>query len=49
MIDPILSGIPCEGKVRYGVSIDFVIELNEDAEACMCKERMCRFGENVIT
>jgi hypothetical protein len=48
MVDPVPRSIWGEGKVTYGASIDFVIELEEDAEASMYKEGMCRFRENVI-
>jgi hypothetical protein len=48
MIDPVPSGIRGEGKVSYGISIDFVVEVEEDAEASVCKDGMCGFGENVI-
>jgi len=33
MVDPVPSGIRGEGRVSYGISVDFVIELEEDAEA----------------
>jgi hypothetical protein len=36
MVDPVPSGIRGEGKVTYGISVDFVIESEEDAEARMC-------------
>jgi hypothetical protein len=48
MIDPVPSGIRGEGKVSYGISIDFVVEVEDDAEASVCKDGMCGFGENVI-
>jgi hypothetical protein len=48
MIDPVSSSIGGEGKATYGISVDSVIELEEDTEASMCKKRMCRFGKNVI-
>jgi len=48
MIDPVSGGILSEGKARYGISVDFVIELEEDAEACVCKGGMGRFREDVI-
>jgi hypothetical protein len=48
MVDPVSSGIRGEGKVTYGISIDFVIELEEDAEASVCKDDMRRFREDVI-
>jgi hypothetical protein len=48
MIDPVPSGIPGDGEVTYGISLEFVIELEEDSEASPCKEGMRRFGENVI-
>src|SRR6267154_1680312 len=48
MIDPVPSGIRGDGKVTYGISLEFFIELEEDTEANTCKERMRRFGENVI-
>jgi hypothetical protein len=28
--------------------VDFIIEVEEDAEANVCKAGMCRFGKNVI-
>jgi hypothetical protein len=48
MIDPVPSGIAGEGKVTYGISVDFVIELEENSEASTCKDAMRWFGENVI-
>ena len=32
MVDPVPRGIRGEGKVIYGISVDFVIELEEDTE-----------------
>jgi hypothetical protein len=48
MIDPVPSGIWGEGKVGYGFSVRFVVEVEEDAEASVSKDDMCGFGENVI-
>jgi hypothetical protein len=48
MIDPVPSGIRGEGKVSYSISVDFVVEVEEDAEASECKDGMCGFRENVI-
>jgi hypothetical protein len=48
MVDPVSSGIWGEGKVTYGISVNFVIESSEDTEASTGKEHMCRFGKNVI-
>jgi hypothetical protein len=48
MVDPVSSGIRGEGKVTYGSSVDFVIELEEDTEASVCKDGMGRFEEDVI-
>jgi hypothetical protein len=48
MFDPMSSGIRGEGKAIYGASVDVTIEAEEDAEASMCKKRMCRFGKKVI-
>ena len=48
MVDPVSGGIRSEGKVSYGISFGFVIELEEDAEASVSKESVGRFGENVI-
>src|SRR5229473_6749143 len=48
MVHPVSSGIRRKGKVAHGISVDFVIELEEDAEAGVCKNGMRRFGENVI-
>jgi hypothetical protein len=48
MVGPVPSGIWGEGKVSYGISVNFVIELEEDTEASVCEDGMGRFGENVI-
>jgi hypothetical protein len=48
MVDPVPRRIQGEGKVTYSVSVDIVIELEEDTQASVCKDGMCRFGENVI-
>jgi hypothetical protein len=48
MADPVTGGIQCEGEVTYGISVDFVIEVEEDTKARLCKDEVCRFGENVI-
>jgi hypothetical protein len=48
MVDPVPRSIQGEGKVTYGISVDFVIELEEDTQASMCKDGMRRFGDNVI-
>ena len=48
MVDPVSCGIRGEGKVTDGTSVDFVIEVEEDTEAGVCKDGVRRFGENVI-
>src|SRR6266705_601602 len=48
MIDPVPSGIWGEGKVNYGISVGFIVEVEEDAQTSMCKDGMGGFGENVI-
>jgi hypothetical protein len=48
MIGPVTSGIWCEGKVIYVISVDFAVEVEKDTEANVCKDGMCGFGENVI-
>ena len=48
MIDPVLSGMRGEGEVSYCISVDLVVEVEEDAETSVCKDGMCGFGENVI-
>ena len=48
MVSPMPSGIWREGKVSYGISVDFVIEPKEDTEGNVCKEGVCDFGEDVI-
>jgi hypothetical protein len=48
MVDPVSSGVEGEGEVAYGISVDFVVELEEDTEAGVCKDGMRRFRENVI-
>lgn len=36
------------GESTYGISVDFVIELEEDTEAMVCKDGVRRFGEGVV-
>jgi len=48
MVDPVSGGIKGKGTATYSISVDFVIELEEDAEAGVCKDGMRRFGENMI-
>jgi hypothetical protein len=48
MVDPVSGGIPREREVTNGITIDFVIEFQEDAEAGVRKGGMCRFSEYVI-
>jgi hypothetical protein len=48
MVDPVSGGIPREGEVTNGITIDFVIEFEEDAEAGVSKDGMCRFSEYVV-
>src|SRR6266446_5244475 len=38
MVHPVSGGIVGEGKVSYGISVDLVIELEEDTEASMCDD-----------
>jgi hypothetical protein len=37
MIGPVSSGIRSEGEMTYGISVDFVIEVEKDTEAGVCK------------
>jgi hypothetical protein len=48
VINPALCGIRGKGNVKYDILVDLVVEVEEDAEASMCKDGMCGFGENVI-
>ena len=48
MVDPVPRGIPGEGKATYGISVDFVIELEEDTQASVCKDGMRGFVKNMI-
>jgi hypothetical protein len=48
MLDPVTGGILREGEVAYGISVDFVIELEENTEAGVCKDGMRGFSEYVI-
>jgi hypothetical protein len=48
MVGPIPGGISSKGKVGNGISVDFVIELDEDTEAGVCKDSMRGFGQDVI-
>jgi hypothetical protein len=47
VIDPVSSGIRGEGETTYAISVDFVIESEEDAEASAGKKCMCWFRKNV--
>src|SRR6266403_3798058 len=48
MVDPVSGGIVGDGKTSYGISVDIIIELEEDTEAGVCEDGMRRFGENVV-
>jgi hypothetical protein len=48
MVDPVPCSIQGDGKVAYGIPVDVVVKLEEDTQASMSKDGMCRFGENVI-
>lgn len=48
MVDPVPGGIRSEGETTYCISVDFVVEMENDTETGMCKDGMCMFGENVI-
>jgi hypothetical protein len=48
MVDPVPRGIRGEGKAINGISVDFVIEFEEDTEASVCKDGVRRFEGNVI-
>jgi hypothetical protein len=45
MVDPVSSGVRGKGKVAYDISVNFTIELEEDTEACVCKDGMQIRGE----
>jgi hypothetical protein len=49
MIDPVLSRIQRKRKVTDGIPVDFVIEMEKDAEASTRKRSMGTFRGNVIT
>jgi hypothetical protein len=46
MVDPVPRGIRGERKVINGISVDFIVELEEDTEASVFKSGMRRFREN---
>jgi len=48
MVDPVSGRIWGEREVFHGISVDFVIKLEEDTEAGMCNDGMRRFEEDVI-
>jgi len=48
VVNPVSGCILREWEVTYGISVGFVIELEEDTEAGVCKDGMGGFGENVI-
>jgi hypothetical protein len=48
MINPVLSSIRREGKLAYGIFVDFVIELEEETETSMRKDSVRSHGMNVV-
>jgi hypothetical protein len=48
MVYPVSCGIRGEGKSIDGTSVYFIIEMEEDTEAGVCKNGVRRFEENVI-
>jgi hypothetical protein len=48
MIGIVPGGIRNEGETTYGISVDFVVEVEKDTGAGVCKDGVRRFGENVI-
>ena len=48
MIDSVPNGIQGDGKAKYLMSVDFVVEVEEEPEASACEEGLCGFKENVI-
>jgi len=48
MVDPVSGRIPGEGKVTYGISVKFVVELEKDTETGVCKDGMRRSEGNVV-
>jgi hypothetical protein len=44
----VLGGIRSEGSATYSISVDFVVGLEKDAKASVCKNGMGRFREDVI-
>jgi len=37
-----------EGNISYGISVNFIVEVEEDTKASVSKDGRCRFKENVI-
>jgi hypothetical protein len=48
MVDPVSGGIRGEGKLTDGRFVDFIIKLEEDAEASVCEDSMRMIRVNVI-
>ena len=48
MVDPVPRGIWREGKLTDGISVNFVIEFEEDTQAGVRQNGMGGFGENVV-
>jgi hypothetical protein len=48
VVDPVSGRIRGEGKVTYGISVDFVVELKKDTETGLRKDGMRRFEGDVI-
>ncbi len=48
MVDLVPGSIQREGKVSHCISVSFVIELEQDTQANVCKDGMHQFREDVI-
>ena len=48
MLDPVSGSIFGEGEVRVLLTIDAIIQLEENSEACLRKNRVRRLKFNVI-
>jgi hypothetical protein len=45
---PVLSSVSSQGKVLDVVTINVIVQSQENANACLCKNRMDRLKLNVI-
>ena len=48
MCGPVLSSVSSQREVLYLVTVHTIVQSEEDAKACLCKNRMSSLKSNVI-